>query len=130
MLGAAGSNLLFRLRVGAEWGDVTSLSAFEATALLDPLLAFSRVLWSVARATRSINLHLYRIACSLGADVRAARREVPYVVVLSFNKVGVFMEGVRDLNTGHLLADVVRQGATKLAVTVWSVTRRVFTSLI
>lgn len=115
MLGAAGSNLLVRLRVGTECGDVTSLSTLETTALLDSLLAFSRVLRSVARATRSVNLHLYRVTCSLGADGRAARWEVPEIVVVSLDQVGVFIESAGDLNTSHLLANIVRQGATKLA---------------
>ena len=56
MLGGAGCNLLFRLRVGVKRENVTSLSAFEATALLDHLLVFSRVLRNTARATSSISL--------------------------------------------------------------------------
>ena len=40
--------------------------------------------------------------------------EVQNVVVVSLNQVGVFIEDARDLNTGHLLANVVRQDATRL----------------
>ena len=58
MLGGAGCNLLFRLRVGVKRENVTSLSAFEATALLDHLLVFSRVLRNTARATSSISLYV------------------------------------------------------------------------
>ena len=107
--GAARADLLLGLRIrGTVGGDVASLSTLEATALLDPLLPFSRVLRGIGRATSGVNLHLDWVAHSLGADGRAARGEVSKVVVVSLDQVGIFIEGVGDRNTSHLLADVVR----------------------
>jgi hypothetical protein len=94
--------------------DVAFLPTLEATTLLDPLLAFSRVLRSIGRATSSVNLHLDRVPGCPGVGRCAAGWKVAEVIVVSLDEIRIGVKCVRDLNASHLLANVVREGATKL----------------